>query len=91
MILISSGLYFEYPTSIILNNKKIFIIHKTGVTICEPSFTNIVKNVYNFTNENEQISNETKLSKVSLSKFDDGYIVSIISLIKYIFLIMKEI
>ena len=67
MILISSGLYFEYPTSIILNNKKIFIIHKTGITICDPSFTNIVKKVYNSTNENEQISNESKLSKVSLS------------------------
>ena len=82
---ISSSLYFDYPTSIVLNNRNIFVIHRTGVTVCDPSFTEIVNNIYSFTSENEQISTEAKLSKVSLSKFDDGYIVSIIIDKIYIF------
>lgn len=76
--------YFSYPTSIALKNKEIFVIHETGITICDSTFRHIVKSVYNFTSE-EQISNEDKLSKVSIKKFNDGYIVSIIIDKIYIF------
>ena len=77
--------YFYYPTSITLNNKKIFVIHKTGITICDSSFKNIIKNVYDFITESEQISTEDRLSKISIKKFDNGYIVSIIIDRIYIF------
>ena len=40
-----SNLSFTYPTAINLNNGNIFIIHKTGITICNKYFTKIVKNV----------------------------------------------
>ena len=56
------SLYFDYPTSIVLNNENIFIIHKEGITICDPSFTEIVKDVYKF-NDNEKISNEIGIIK----------------------------
>ena len=81
----NSILSFYYPTAITLNNGNIFIIHKTGITICDSSFSNIIRYVKNFTTESEQISSEEKLSKVSISKFNDGYIVSIIINKVYIF------
>ena len=61
-----------------------FIIYKYGVVICDKNITNVIKYSYNFT-ESEEISTEAKLSKVSISKFDDGYIVSIIIDKLYIF------
>ena len=81
---ISSTLYFPYPTATTLNNGNIFIIYKYGVVICDKNITNVIKYSYNFT-ESEEISTEAKLSKVSISKFDDGYIVSIIIDKLYIF------
>ena len=83
--IVNNKLNFSYPTAITLNNGDIFIIHKYGITICDSSLLNIIKNVKNFTSENEQISSEEKLSKVSISKFNDGFIVSIIINKVYIF------
>lgn len=77
--------YFYFPTTITLNNKNIFVIHKTGITICDSSFKKIIKNIYDFPAENEQISTEDQLSKISIKKFDNGYIVSIIIDRIYIF------
>ena len=82
---INNTLYFSYPTAITLNNGNIFIIHKTGITVCDSTFSRIIKYVKNFTTDYEQISTEQKLSKVSLEKFSDGYIISIIMFKVYIF------
>ena len=76
--------YYNYPTAIVLNNQNVFIIHQTGIIIYDPSLFIKVKNVYNF-NDNETITNENEYSKVSISKFDDGYIVSVIIDKIYIF------
>ena len=81
---INSYPYFSFPTAIALNNKNIFVIHETGITICDKTFKNIIKNVYNFTTE-EQISTEEKLSKILIKNFDDGYIISVIIDRIYIF------
>ena len=73
---IHSTLSFEYPTSVTLKNGNIFIIHKTGVTICDPSMTMRIKDILNFSTN--QISNINYLSKVTISQFEDGYIISVI-------------
>ena len=77
--------YFSFPTAISLKNKDILIIHQLGVTVCDSTFKHIKKNVYNFASEEEQISNEEKLSRISIVKFDDGYIFCIIIDKLYIF------
>ena len=73
------SLFFHYPTAITLNNGNIIIIHKTGISICDPSLSYIVRSVKNFSTESEQISDSEKLSKVAIAKFDDDYVVSIIN------------
>ena len=78
-------LYFSFPTAIELKNKDILVVHQFGVTVCDSTFKHIKKNVYDFSLEEEQISNEDKLSRVSFAKFDDGYIFSIIIDKLYIF------
>ena len=83
--IINNRLSFSFPIATTLNNGNIFIIHKTGITICDYSLTKIIKYVTNFTTDDEQISTEEKLSKVSISKFNNGYIVSIIINKIYIF------
>ena len=69
-------LSFKFPTSITLNNGNIFIIHQTGVTICNPNCTEVIKNVKDFSSD-QQIS-EVNLSKVSIIKYDDDFIISFI-------------
>ena len=81
----NTKLNFYYPTAITLYDGNIFIIHRTGITICDSSFSKIIRYVQNFTSDIEQISTEEKLSKVSISKFNDGYFVSIIINKVYIF------
>lgn len=71
------NLYFNYINAITLKNENIFVVHKNGFSICDPSFSEIINESYNFTNS-EVISNETALSKVALKKFEDGYVVCII-------------
>ena len=78
-------LYFSFPTAIELKNKDILVVHQFGVTVCDSTFKHIKKTVYDFSLEEEQISNEDKLSRVSFAKFDDGYIFSIIIDKLYIF------
>ena len=67
IIKINSLLSFEYPSAVALKNGNIFIIEKNGIFICNPSFTNILKVVINFTND-EKINNETDLSKVVIKE-----------------------
>ena len=85
---IHSTLSFEYPTAVTLKNGNIFIIHKTGVTICDPSMSTKIKDILNFSTN--QISNENYLSKVAISQFEDGYIISVIIDKIYIFDIKGE-
>ena len=80
----SCRLYFSFPTAITLNNGNILVIHKTGVDICNPLFTEIIQNIMNFATD-EQITDENKLAQVSIEKFEDGYIVCIIINTIYIF------
>ena len=70
---ISSTLSFSYPTSIILNNGDIFIIHKTGVAVTDPACSTIKKSS-TFTEE----LTEDSYSRVSIGKFEDGMIVCLI-------------
>jgi hypothetical protein len=79
-----SNLYFNYINAITLNNENIFVIHKNGVSICDPSFSEIINESYIFDNS-EKISNETALSKVIIKKFEDGYVFCIIINKIYIF------
>ena len=71
-----SNIFFTYPNSVTLKNKNIFIIHRYGVSICNSFCSRIVKEVLIFS-EFEEIT-EDKLSKVTISQFDDGSIISII-------------
>ena len=84
LLKISCRLYFSFPTAITLNNGNIFVIHKMGIDLCNPLFTEIIKNIMNFPAD-EQISDENKLAQVSIEKFEDGYIVCIIINTIYIF------
>ena len=79
-----STLSFKYPTAITLKNGNIFIIHETGISICDPTFSIIRKNVTVFSSGNK-ISSANYLSKVSVSQFNEGYIVSVIINKIYIF------
>jgi hypothetical protein len=71
---ISSTLSFSYPTSIVLNNGDIFIIHKTGVTVTDPTCSTIKKSHSPFNGE----LTEDSYSRVSIGKFEDGMIVCLI-------------
>ena len=81
---IISYLSFTYPNAITLKNGNIFVIHKTGITICDSSFSTIINNVTYFST-NEIISNSDTLSKITISQFDDGYIIAAIIDKIYIF------
>ena len=72
-----SILSFTYPSAISLKNGNIFVIHKYGVCVCNPSFSEVIKDIIIFS-DGQQLSNEDDLSKVSLAQFEDGLIVSII-------------
>ena len=77
-------LSFKYSNAITLKNGNIFVIHETGISICDPSFSRIIKNVTVFAS-GDRISSANYLSKVSISQFKEGYIVSVIINKIYIF------
>ena len=79
----SFSLHFTYPNAITLKNKNIFIIHKDGITICDANFTTIIKNIITFSSTEKLLEND--LHMISLSQFDDGYIICIIINKLYIF------
>lgn len=81
---INSYLSFTYQTSIVLKNHNIFVIHKEGITTRNSKFAEIIKKVYIF-QQDEQISTEDKLLKISIKKFNDGYIFCLIIDRIYIF------
>ena len=73
--------YFN-PTAISLSNGNLFIIHQTGIDICDNNL-NYISTSLTFSDE-KQITTDN-LSKVVISKFDDGYIICIINGYFYIF------
>ena len=70
-------LSFTNPLSIYLSNGNLFIIHKYGIEVCNKYLTEIIKSQIIF--EEEEFITTQKLSKVILSKFEDGYIISLIN------------
>ena len=74
--------YYSNPTTISLSNGNLFIIHQTGIDIYDNNL-NYISTSLTFSNEN-QITTDN-LSKVVISKFDDGYIICIINGYFYIF------
>ena len=78
------NLKFNYPTSITLSNKNIFVIEENGIHICDPNFTQKIKTVVSFDSDEDKISTPEKLSKVILIK-RSAYIISLISYKIYFF------
>ena len=74
---IVSNVSFIYPNSVTLKNKNIFVIHRYGISICNSFCSKIIKEILTFLPD-EEISTEEKLSKVTISQFDDGSIISVI-------------
>ena len=77
-----ASINFVYPYALTLKNGNIFVVHKTGITICDSSYSTSIDII--IFSSTEQISSEDVLSKVSISQFDDGYIVAV--LINYIYI-----
>ena len=73
---------YTNPMAISLTNGNIFIIHKTGIDFSD-KYLNKIKTLLIFSND-EQIATN-KLSKISISKFDDGGIICLINNYSYIF------
>ena len=80
---VNSKIYFTFPYAITLSNKNIFIVHQLGVDVVDPSFTQILKRVIIFS-EDEKISTENELSKVDI-KYKNQYIIALIKDKIYIF------
>ena len=78
----NSFIDFTYPNSLYLSDGNIFVIHKFGITICNSNFTDIIKNVIVF--DNDEIITEEKLSKIT-SVYENGYIFNVINDKIYIF------
>ena len=81
--IVDSKLYFNYPSAITLSNKNIFIVHRLGVDVIDPLFTQILKRVIIFT-EDEKINTEEELSKIEI-KYKEQYIFVLIKDKIYIF------
>ena len=77
------GLVFQYPHAFELENKNILVIHKFGITLCNPTFTRSISRLKTFS-ESEQIASDDALTKVSSVK-GENYIITIINDKIYIF------
>ena len=77
-----SDLSFKYPYAFKLSNKKIFVIHQLGITLCNNIFTEGT-DIITFS-ETEKIKTNEALSKVT-SVFANDYILCLINDYIYIF------
>jgi hypothetical protein len=68
----------KFPFSIILSNDNIFIIHQDGVSIYNSGLSNLISDEIIF-NDSEKINSEYSLSKITVSQFDNGYIIALIN------------
>ena len=81
IILFSSFLFqiqtlsYQYPTAFTLQDRRIFIIHSSGIDICNSQYTESIQ-IIAFSTTQSQIN----LSKISISKFSNGeFIIFIIN------------
>ena len=74
--------YYINPTTASLSNGNLFIIHQTGIDICDDNLNKISTSMV-FSNENKITTDN--LSKISISKFDNGYIICTINNNIYLF------
>ena len=81
---IENGITFINPTSIYLLNGNLFTIHKYGIYVCDCFLTKII-NIPLIFSEEEQIATTYNLSKVLITKFEDGYVICLINDKIYIF------
>ena len=77
------SIFFNFPYSISLSNGNIFVIHKSGISICDYLLSYIIEDIIIF-KEDEQIKTEASLSKVTTATIDE-YIISLINDKIYIF------
>ena len=74
----NSSPYFNFPFSIKLSNDNIFIIHQDGVSIYNSDLSILISDEIIF-NDTEKITSEYSLSKITLSQYDNGYIIALIN------------
>ena len=70
--------YINYPFALILSNDNIFIIHQNGVSIYDSTFSNLISDEIVFS-DTEKITSIQSLSKITISQFENGYIISLIN------------
>ena len=79
---------FAFPfyniQSVELSNGQKFLVHQFGIDIVNNDYNQVIRNIMNFTNE-EQISTTDKMKNVIIKKFEDGYLICLISDKAYIF------
>ena len=80
----TNSLYINLPYSLFLSNDNIFVIHQNGVSIFDTNFTKIIKNEIIFS-ESEKTEYEASFSRLTVSQFQNGYIISLINDKIYIF------
>ena len=72
-----SLLDFNYPSSIILLNKNLFVVEKDGIFVFDEQLKNIIYS-HPFEDENDKINDPEKLSKVVI-KFKANYTICLIN------------
>ena len=73
-----------YPYAIILSNDNIFVIHQNGVSVYDSTFSYLISNEIVFS-ETEKIKSDYYYSKVTVSQFENGYIIALINDYIYFF------
>ena len=74
----------SFPFATFLSNDNIFVIHQDGVSIYDSTFSNLISDEIVFTSS-YRIQYEYHYRMVTISKFEDGTIISIINNKIYIF------
>ena len=82
--IINSLLNLKYPTAIKLNNGKLLVISQNSIVITDSLYSEVLTYSYYFTSE-EKIYDINDLSKVSISQFNDGYIIAVVINKTYVF------
>ena len=70
--------YINLPYALFLLNDNIFVIHQNGVSIYDSNFNKLIKNEIIFS-ESEKTEYNTSFSRLTVSQFRNGYIISIIN------------
>jgi len=80
----NSSIYLDFPSSIMLSNGNIFVIHQNGVSIYDSTFSKLISDEVIF-NNSEKINHGYYLSKITIEQFENGFIITIINDYIYIF------